>query len=274
MMPSDVYYQSRAPVLYGGTISLQILSTLVVALRFIARRVAKAGLWWDDWVIVPALVGTLSLLAIPHELKGLDADSLSFSCSIGVSVHAPGTRRDMPDLVVIQKLLADLSRSNRFCCSSKSVDILHTNLDILTDDLLVGTHGFANLLFLFRRPLQKLPDPLVLPHIRRVQGIQESLTSSLDYRSLLLRRQPLSGHLRMQPNRGILGQVHTRRQMCQHRRFLQMERSDEPPHRLHDPDTPPPYDLAPELETPTENSTDRTLLAGSIVSAPPTQNHT
>lgn len=45
MMPTDVYYQSRTPVLYGGTISLQALSTLVVALRFIARRVSKAGFW-------------------------------------------------------------------------------------------------------------------------------------------------------------------------------------------------------------------------------------
>lgn len=62
MMPTDVYYQSRTPVLYGWTISFQVLSTLVVALRFIARRVPKAGFLWDDWIIVPALVGPFHLL--------------------------------------------------------------------------------------------------------------------------------------------------------------------------------------------------------------------
>lgn len=118
---------------------------------------------------------------------------------------------------------------------------------------------------------KNLPDPLIPPHIRRIPGIQESPTRSLDYRSMLLHRQPLSGHLRMQPNRGILEQVHTRRQMCQYCRFLQMERSDEPPHRLHDPDTPPPYDLTPEPDTPTKDIPNRAVLAGSIVSAPPTQ---
>lgn len=65
-MPSDVYYQTRTPVLYGGTISLQVLSTLIVALRFLARRVSKAGLWWDDWLIVPALVG---VLLTPYEIS-------------------------------------------------------------------------------------------------------------------------------------------------------------------------------------------------------------
>lgn len=134
-MPTDVYYQSRAPVLYGGTISLQILSTFVVALRFIARRVSKAGLWWDDWVIVPALVRPLLLVAVPHQFIWLDADNSSFSCLTGVSVHALGTRPDMPDLVVTQKLLAVLSHRNRFCYSSKLVDIFHTNLNTPTDDL-------------------------------------------------------------------------------------------------------------------------------------------
>jgi len=44
MMPSALYYQIRALVLYGGTISLQVLSTLIVVLRFVAKRVLKAGL--------------------------------------------------------------------------------------------------------------------------------------------------------------------------------------------------------------------------------------
>jgi hypothetical protein len=41
-----------------------VLSTLAVALRFWSRHVAhRAGFWWDDWVVLIALVslGTLFL---------------------------------------------------------------------------------------------------------------------------------------------------------------------------------------------------------------------
>lgn len=53
---SGVYYESRVSTLYRDTIALQVLSTFFVILRFISRKVAGAGFWWDDWAIIPALV--------------------------------------------------------------------------------------------------------------------------------------------------------------------------------------------------------------------------
>ncbi|KAI9843173.1 MAG: hypothetical protein M1838_002736 [Thelocarpon superellum] len=55
-MSSPVYWESRTAALYGGTISLQILSTIVVGLRFLSRRISGTHFWWDDWLILPALL--------------------------------------------------------------------------------------------------------------------------------------------------------------------------------------------------------------------------
>lgn len=118
-MSNDVYYETRAPVLYGGTISLQVLSTLVVILRFVARRVAKAGLWWDDWLIVPALVWNISNLSHFLGLQEVGTNELEFSCLIGASARVPGIRFNMPDSVVTQKLLVGPSRSSKSSCFSR-----------------------------------------------------------------------------------------------------------------------------------------------------------
>lgn len=42
--------------IYVGTITTIVPATFVVILRYIARYVAKAGFWWDDFIIVAALV--------------------------------------------------------------------------------------------------------------------------------------------------------------------------------------------------------------------------
>ena len=44
-------------------ILMWIVGLLVLALRFASRRISKAGFWWDDWLLVPAVVRleTLSL---------------------------------------------------------------------------------------------------------------------------------------------------------------------------------------------------------------------
>ena len=39
-----------------SAIVLYILVVTSVALRFVARRISKASLWWDDWFILLALV--------------------------------------------------------------------------------------------------------------------------------------------------------------------------------------------------------------------------
>lgn len=55
-MENDVYNQSRAVQLYGGTISLMVAATIALALRLVARSISAAKLWWDDWILMLALV--------------------------------------------------------------------------------------------------------------------------------------------------------------------------------------------------------------------------
>lgn len=52
----EVNQQSRETALFGGTISLVALATIAVALRMYARSITKARYWWDDWVLILALV--------------------------------------------------------------------------------------------------------------------------------------------------------------------------------------------------------------------------
>ena len=47
---------SRASEDYGATITLTVLATLAVAARLVARKLSVAKFWWDDLLIVLALV--------------------------------------------------------------------------------------------------------------------------------------------------------------------------------------------------------------------------
>lgn len=40
----------------GSIIATWVLAVIIVCLRFFARRISNAGLWYDDWLIVPATV--------------------------------------------------------------------------------------------------------------------------------------------------------------------------------------------------------------------------
>lgn len=51
----EVFHESNAPGLLVVTILLLLLAIFFVALRFVARRIATAFLWWDDWLLVLAL---------------------------------------------------------------------------------------------------------------------------------------------------------------------------------------------------------------------------
>ena len=44
------------PMMLIGQIIMIILAISSVALRFLARKLSGAGLWWDDWMILAALV--------------------------------------------------------------------------------------------------------------------------------------------------------------------------------------------------------------------------
>ena len=47
---------SQQPHVLISGIVLYCLAVIAVILRFISRRLAGAGFWWDDWLILPPLV--------------------------------------------------------------------------------------------------------------------------------------------------------------------------------------------------------------------------
>jgi hypothetical protein len=46
---------NNSPKIIGVSIFLMVLATTFVVLRFVARHLSKAGLWWDDWLILAAM---------------------------------------------------------------------------------------------------------------------------------------------------------------------------------------------------------------------------
>lgn len=56
--------QSRVPAIYAAVITVSVLCTIAVALRLLCRRFVKAVLWWDDWIILAALLVEWALSAV------------------------------------------------------------------------------------------------------------------------------------------------------------------------------------------------------------------
>ena len=48
--------QSRVPQIYAAVITVTVLATISVVLRFICRWMVKARILWDDWLIILSLV--------------------------------------------------------------------------------------------------------------------------------------------------------------------------------------------------------------------------
>lgn len=48
--------QSLQPNIFAACIVVTVAATIAVALRLLCRRLAKAYLWWDDWIVIAALV--------------------------------------------------------------------------------------------------------------------------------------------------------------------------------------------------------------------------
>lgn len=42
------------------------IALLATGLRFLARRISKAGLWWDDWLILAATILNVAFTAVPN----------------------------------------------------------------------------------------------------------------------------------------------------------------------------------------------------------------
>lgn len=44
-------------------IVMWVLALATFGLRMTSRKISKAGFWWDDWLMIPALVSAIMLLA-------------------------------------------------------------------------------------------------------------------------------------------------------------------------------------------------------------------
>lgn len=53
---SSVHLTDELSRLRGIIIAIWIITLATVILRFLARRLSKAGLWYDDWLTIPATV--------------------------------------------------------------------------------------------------------------------------------------------------------------------------------------------------------------------------
>ncbi|MCJ1324218.1 hypothetical protein MMC10_000880 [Thelotrema lepadinum] len=51
-------YESRQPAVEAAIFLTWAASLIVVGLRFTARKISIAGIWWDDWLILPAAATT------------------------------------------------------------------------------------------------------------------------------------------------------------------------------------------------------------------------
>ena len=47
---------NASPRIIAVSIVLIVITAVIVTLRFISRWVSKAGMWWDDWTILAAMV--------------------------------------------------------------------------------------------------------------------------------------------------------------------------------------------------------------------------
>ena len=50
--------QSLQSKIYAACIVVSVAATIAITLRLLCRRRAKAYLWWDDWIVIAAWVGT------------------------------------------------------------------------------------------------------------------------------------------------------------------------------------------------------------------------
>ena len=54
--PVPITFTDEFTLLRGIIISIWVTALITVCLRFFARNLAKAGLWYDDWLTIPATV--------------------------------------------------------------------------------------------------------------------------------------------------------------------------------------------------------------------------
>jgi len=89
-MVSANVHATKTNSLLAGDIILIFLSAIFVGLRFLSRRIAGAGLWWDDYVIAVAL----PLAWVPPVMNLIGLSELSHSyypCNKPMLIHLPIT---------------------------------------------------------------------------------------------------------------------------------------------------------------------------------------
>lgn len=47
---------TQVPRILGVNIATFCLAVIAITLRFTARRLTHAAFWWDDWLMIPAIV--------------------------------------------------------------------------------------------------------------------------------------------------------------------------------------------------------------------------
>ena len=58
-----VFFYERGAI-RGSVLALWCYALLGLSLRFFARRLTKAGFWYDDWLLIPAIVSKDNKLRI------------------------------------------------------------------------------------------------------------------------------------------------------------------------------------------------------------------
>ncbi len=48
--------ETQVPRILGVNIATFALAVTTIVLRFVSRRLSRAPLWWDDWLMIPAIV--------------------------------------------------------------------------------------------------------------------------------------------------------------------------------------------------------------------------
>ena len=54
--PGTDLSESQVPRILGVNIATFTLAVVSIVLRFTARRLTHAPFWWDDWLMIPAIV--------------------------------------------------------------------------------------------------------------------------------------------------------------------------------------------------------------------------
>ena len=66
-----VFFYKRDPI-RGAILAVWIYALCTLCLRFLARRRSKAGFWYDDWLLIPAIVSidiSISSLSTNYDIS-------------------------------------------------------------------------------------------------------------------------------------------------------------------------------------------------------------